>query len=157
MNNLSQSSQSKIVNKNQLTRLVYSSVRMKSCTDESIQEILDTSRKNNPKSDITGLLVHTDRRFLQILEGPYQKVMETYQRIEQDTRHGGSNIRYCEPTSERYFKQWHMASKNISKDVEFGTDLLAEEKGIYEKLMDGDLQSYKDEGMRILKTFLMVS
>jgi hypothetical protein len=142
---------------NQLYRLVYTSARSENYTEECVKQILESSRKNNPSKNITGLLVHTDSRFLQILEGPHDKVMETYKSIEKDNRHGGSIMRFCEPVDERYFGDWHMAFKDVSENIGFDTNLSEKERLLYKSMMDGDLNSYKDEGMRVLKTFLAVS
>ena len=141
-----------------LYRLVYSSIRNEDCDQDCIDQILASSVKNNPQDDLTGVLLYTEDRFIQVLEGPLTKVMETYNRILKDKRHGGSVIRYCAPTEERYFEDWHMGSKNIeSAELEFGTDMSKEEKKLYTSLADGNLSAYKDDSIRMLKTFLAFS
>jgi|GEM_PF-442180 len=141
-----------------LYRLIYSSSRKKSCSDTDIDQILEASRKNNPSKNITGLLVHTDDRFLQILEGPLSNVMSTYHKISKDSRHGGARIRYCEPADQRHFSNWHMGFKDLAhNDVDFETSISPEEQKLYDSLVDGDLTSYEDESMLLLKTFLAVS
>lgn len=142
----------------ELYRLVYTSARAESCDQKCIDQILESSRKNNPKENITGMLLHTEDRFLQILEGNLSNIMAAYNRIAQDKRHGGAQIRYCHPTSERYFSSWHMGSKDITEEgLSYDTHITKEEREMYKSLVDGDLTSYKDDGMRILKTFLAIS
>ncbi len=143
----------------QLYRLVYTSARTPSCDDDCIKDILKAAARNNPALGLTGILIYTPKRFLQILEGPYENVTRTYQKIEKDPRHGGSQMRYCQPADERHFGNWHMANKGIGKNekVDYATAVSEEEKELYAALMDGNLHDYKDDGMRVLKTFLMVS
>lgn len=141
-----------------LYRLVYSSIRDSSCDQACIDEILESSRKNNPSQDLTGVLLYSEDRFIQVLEGPLTNVMETYNRILKDKRHGGSVIRYCAPTDERFFEEWHMGSKNIdSSELEFNTEISKEEKKLYNSLADGNLSYYQEDGIRMLKTFLAFS
>lgn len=141
-----------------LYRLVYTSARSPRCTDSDIEQILTTSRKNNSALGITGILIYTKDRFLQVLEGEKEKVMALYEKIDKDDRHGGSSMRYCEPVKGRHFIDWDMAGKKIDEDkVKFQTSLSEQKKNLYRSMMDGDLSSYKDEGMRVLKTFLLVS
>lgn len=141
-----------------LYRLVYTSARSSSCDEECVKDILEASRRNNAKLGITGMLIHTKDRFLQILEGPYEKVTALYNKISKDPRHGGSLMRFCEPVKERHFGDWNMAYKAYDSDqVQYNTLISEESKQLYASLMDGDLHNYKDAGMRVLKVFLQVS
>lgn len=141
-----------------LFRLVYTSARSPECDEDCIRDILSAAARNNPGLGITGLLIYTNTRFLQILEGPHDYVTNIYQKIEKDTRHGGSQMRYCELTTERHFANWHMAQKEIREgQVDFATNINEQEKELYASLMDGNLHDYKDEGMRVLKTFLAIA
>lgn len=141
-----------------LYRLVYTSARSKQCDDKDIEEILEASRRNNSAVGVTGILVHTKDRFLQVLEGEHSKVMALYEKIEKDPRHGGSNMRFCEPVTTRYFKDWDMASKKVNESsVEYNTSISESKKKLYSSMMNGDIHSYRDEGMRVLKTFLLFS
>jgi hypothetical protein len=67
-------------------------------------------------------------------------------------------IRYCEPTNERLFGDWHMAEKSAEKnEVAFKSDVTDEQKKVYQSFLDGDMSTYKDAGMRVLKTFIAIS
>jgi hypothetical protein len=138
-----------------LYRLVYTSARTKQCSDQDIEEILNIARNNNATLGVTGILVHTNSRFLQILEGEHDKVMSLYKKIEKDQRHIASRMRFCEKVDQRHFSEWNMASKKIeSDDLRFNTSITSAQKKNYESMLDGDISSYKDHGMRILKVFL---
>ncbi|MCV9386227.1 BLUF domain-containing protein [Reichenbachiella ulvae] len=142
----------------QLHRMVYTSSRAPNCNEEAIEQILEASRRNNKPLGITGLLVHTEMRFLQILEGSKNTVLDVYNRIQEDPRHRDSEIKYFEPVDERYFSDWHMGSKNIEKDsLEFDTQIAAEENEIYQAMLEGDRSAYKDESMKALKTFMILT
>lgn len=140
-----------------LYRLVYTSARLKNCSEEDIEQILEISRRNNAKINVTGILIHTKDRFLQVLEGDKDVVTSLYHKIEKDDRHGGSIMRFCEPVDQRYFSGWDMAGKKVDSKIEFNTSISDDKKQLYRSMMDGDLRSYKDEGMRVLKTFMLVS
>lgn len=141
-----------------LYRLVYTSARSKSCDDAEIEKILEASRRNNKPLGVTGMLIYTQDRFLQVLEGEYDKVMSLYHKIEKDRRHGGTNMRFCEEVSTRYFLDWDMASKKMDvADIEYKSSISDSKKELYRSMMNGDVHSYKDEGMRVLKTFLLYS
>ncbi|WP_421763130.1 BLUF domain-containing protein [Ekhidna sp.] len=140
-----------------LYRLVYTSARLKNCSDKDVKQILQVSRRNNSKINVTGILIHTKDRFLQVLEGDKDVVMGLYNKIEKDDRHGGSVMRFCESVDQRYFSDWDMVGKRIDNKIAFNTLIDEEKKVLYRSMMDGDLSSYKDEGMRVLKTFLLVS
>lgn len=139
-------------------RLVYTSARTPNCDDDSIKDILEAAARNKPALGLTGILVFTPNRFLQILEGPFDNVIKVCKKIEKDSRHGGPQRRYCQPAKDRHFGNWHMAHKGIEKrGVNFATAETDEEKELYAALMDGNLHDYKDDRVRVLKTFLMVS
>lgn len=141
-----------------LYRMVYTSARMKDCSDEDISQILEASRRNNSKLHLSGLLIYTHNRFIQILEGSKLNITSLYERIQKDARHAGTSVRFFEPVAQRQFGEWNMAHKNVSKEhVNYKTDTSEERKALYASLMDGDLSSYKDDGMRVLKTFLLIS
>jgi hypothetical protein len=53
-----------------------------------LDDILKTSRSNNPKNGITGNLIFHSDLFLQILEGPPEAINNLYDRILSDSRHG---------------------------------------------------------------------
>lgn len=142
----------------QLYRLVYTSARSSHCNDDEIDKILAASKMNNKSLGITGVLLHTPDRFLQVLEGEKDKVMELYHKIEKDTRHGGSNMRFCEPVTQRHFGDWNMAGKKMnSQEIKYDTSISNENKNLYKSMLNGDVQSYKDDGMRVLKSFIAFS
>ncbi|MCV9386511.1 BLUF domain-containing protein [Reichenbachiella ulvae] len=138
-----------------LYRLVYTSARRKDCDDKEIQNILASCKKNNPGKNITGLLIQTENRFLQVIEGDKDEVLGLSEKIKKDPRHGGVNIRFEQKVDKRLFPNWHMAFKDISKDdIQFQSKISEEDKKSYEAMMEGDISAYNDRGMNVLKTFV---
>jgi len=54
---------------------------------EEIDAILIRSKSRNNKNKISGILIHSDGNFFQIIEGHKETVQELYLRIESDHRH----------------------------------------------------------------------
>ncbi|PTM97595.1 BLUF domain-containing protein [Mycoplana dimorpha] len=97
----------------QLYRLVYySRNRISKDGDDfrqAIEEILATSRDNNSRCDVTGALIFNAGCFGQVLEGHIEDVEATFERIQQDERHGDVSLLAIEPIEHRHFAQWSMA------------------------------------------------
>ncbi|HEA21367.1 hypothetical protein LCGC14_0708390 [marine sediment metagenome] len=89
--------------------LTYESVAEDDVSIDEINKILTASRANNKHIDITGCLVYYNRRFIQILEGTKEKVLDLYNKIEKDSRHREVRIIAENPTGERTFPEWGMA------------------------------------------------
>jgi len=75
-----------------MLQLLYISTARAPIDAAMCDDILAASRRNNLASNITGLLVAGQRRFLQALEGPAAMVRATYDRIAADPRHYGCVI-----------------------------------------------------------------
>jgi hypothetical protein len=98
----------KTASKAQLNSLIYKS-RCKGKADWGLVEsILVSSSRNNPDHDITGVLVVTDTHFLQVLEGPFEPLNATFERISRDTRHEETQLISFTQISERRFADWAM-------------------------------------------------
>ena len=94
-------------------RLVYYSANRLSGSDaevlQQVEQILDTSRRNNNLVDVTGALMFTKNYFGQVLEGPRAAIEVTFERIQQDTRHGDVALLEFSPIAARSFDSWSMA------------------------------------------------
>ncbi len=73
-----------------------------------INSILTSSAQHNPGDGITGVLVATESHFLQVLEGEYESVNTTYERIAQDARHDTLQLISFTQINERKFSDWAM-------------------------------------------------
>ncbi|VXC75961.1 BLUF domain-containing protein [Sphingomonas sp. AX6] len=78
--------------------------------------ILMTSRRNNDRDGISGLLYDDGKRFLQVLEGEVGIVEAAFARIKTDPRHRAVVILSRREIEAREFGDWAMAS--LSPGVE---------------------------------------
>ncbi|RYE03621.1 MAG: BLUF domain-containing protein [Sphingomonadales bacterium] len=100
-----------------MLQLVYvSSANPREVVDPA--RILATSRRNNHRDSITGLLYSDSARFLQVLEGPEAKVEEAFARIQADPRHRALVILSRRTIDAREFGEWDMAHYTPGTDAE---------------------------------------
>jgi Sensors of blue-light using FAD len=98
-----------------LVRLLYASRSQGPLTPERIEELLASSRRNNPALGITGLLCHSGDIFMQVLEGGREAVNKLYTRISSDTRHSDVTLLHYEEITERRFAGWTMGQVNLTR------------------------------------------
>lgn len=67
--------------------LVYTSIAREPYDAEALAALLEQSRVNNAKADVTGMLLYKAGQFIQLLEGEKGDVERTFARIYQDRRH----------------------------------------------------------------------
>lgn len=89
--------------------LVYFSEAVDDLSYTDLQDILEVSRKNNARDNITGLLIYRDDFFIQVLEGDQDKVEATLEKIRHDDRHYKVKILLQGMTTSPLFQDWHMA------------------------------------------------
>jgi len=101
----------------QLYRLCYRSRQMPSIIpdlDIVVEQIVNSSIRNNKDDEVTGLLVTIQDRFVQALEGPVDSVRNTYARISRDPRHRELHIISQGPVEWRLFSDWNMCARSLS-------------------------------------------
>lgn len=103
-----------------LYRLVYYSRNHVSETPETfaaeVADILAKSRVNNARDGITGALMFNAGCFAQVLEGPLDAIEATFERIQQDERHGDVSLLSLEPQDKRSFPNWAMGFIGLSAE-----------------------------------------
>ncbi|MFD1612116.1 BLUF domain-containing protein [Sphingomonas tabacisoli] len=83
---------------------------------EAVDAILASSRRNNRRRTVTGLLLFNGKRFLQLLEGPEAQVRETFARIQHDPRHFAIVKLSERRIDEREFGAWDMSFERFEGD-----------------------------------------
>lgn len=73
-----------------------------------VEDILASSRRNNKRDELSGLLIVGGRRFLQVLEGPGHMLDLAYTRIKQDPRHFALVELSRRDVAARAFPDWAM-------------------------------------------------
>ena len=70
---------------------------------QAITSIPAASQVNNARIDVTGALMFNAGCFAQVLEGPRDSVEDTFERIQQDERHGDVSLLAFDPAPARAF------------------------------------------------------
>lgn len=94
-------------------RVMYMSTATRHISDEELESILEVSRVNNKKRNLTGLLIVKGRTFLQCLEGEKGNIVEVYEKILKDDRHDNIIDLIEEDSEDRLFPNWEMGYKNL--------------------------------------------
>lgn len=124
-----------------MLQLVYvSSVNRREAPDHA--RILATSRRNNQRDGITGLLYSDEARFLQVLEGPEGKVEEAFARIQADPRHRAL-VQLSRRTIEaREFGDWEMAHYTPGSDADALMERIAKLTGNASSALRGTFEGF---------------
>lgn len=98
---------------------VYASCASSPFTQQQLVELLNQSRTNNEKLDITGILLYNRGTFIQLLEGDEDKVKALYAKIDKDPRHKLIFTLMEGHKDERQFPSWSMAFRDLdSPDIQ---------------------------------------
>jgi hypothetical protein len=93
--------------------LVYTSVAVAPCSEVDLIQLLEQSRNSNKTTDITGILLYIQGKFIQVLEGEKTAVNKLYTKIVGDVRHKKVTIVIEGDSKERMFKGWSMGFKKL--------------------------------------------
>ena len=93
----------------QIHRLIYKSIATAEVvSNETLRELESQAAAANAENGITGLLVLSGNRFVQVLEGPAEVLTALFGRIMQDKRHHQVTLISFQPVVERCFEDWTM-------------------------------------------------
>jgi hypothetical protein len=98
-----------------IQQIVYYSISDTLIDEKTITDILEPSRVNNSKKNITGCLLYHDKVFLQLLEGEQKEVEKLYKTIKKDIRHSNVTLIIEEDINKRMFPGWSMAFHEFDK------------------------------------------
>lgn len=98
-----------------LEALVYISTPTSDLDQADVQNILEKSRHNNMRADLTGLLMFSGYLFMQVLEGDTAALDVVIENIRSDSRHEDLTMLSREPVADRVFGDWTMAFRNVEK------------------------------------------
>lgn len=93
--------------------LVYSSHAKVPFQEKTLEQLLFQCQRNNSNKGVTGLLLYTDQKFVQVIEGEKNVIQNTYQKIQEDTRHENVEVLIEGPIKERNYPQWNMGYKSL--------------------------------------------
>lgn len=120
------------IHEDQLYSLGYASTQAKPFSTAELLELLNDAREYNACHGITGLLLHREDSFLQVMEGRRADVLALYDRIAADPRHTRVEILFEDPIEKREFSDWQMGfiqldGVDVSLLPGFSTFLVEEE------------------------------
>jgi hypothetical protein len=98
-----------------LVRLLYASHAVGKVDCAQIQEIMQQSHAHNTQHGITGILCHSDKLYMQVLEGGRDAINALYAKILRDARHTDVVLLNYEEIGERRYAGWTMGQANLSK------------------------------------------
>ena len=95
--------------------LVYTSHATHPFSESDLIALLKESRHFNRRHDITGMLLYIQGKFIQVLEGEKETVLELYGRIVTDSRHHRASVIVEGESGKRIFKDWSMGFRRITE------------------------------------------
>lgn len=95
-------------------QVLYHSVAVQPFTEAQLQAMLVKARVFNGRHSLTGILLYSDGRFVQLLEGDEQLVRQLYTRIQQDPRHTQVVTVSEGPGPGRRFADWSMGLGRVA-------------------------------------------
>ena len=98
-----------------LVRLLYASRAVGKIDCAAVQNIMQKSHAYNPRHGVTGILCHSDKVFMQVLEGGRDAINALYATILRDARHTDVVLLHYEEICERHYAGWTMGQANLSK------------------------------------------
>ena len=93
--------------------LVYTSEATQPIEREALFDLLRESRERNRQNGISGLLLHKNDQFIQVLEGEESLVKALYDRIRNDRRHKNVTAILEGSLPEREFSDWSMGFREV--------------------------------------------
>lgn len=93
-------------------RVIYLSSAVNSMNEFELDDLLQKSRATNLSNNISGVLLHIDGDFLQVLEGEKQNVMALFEKIKHDPRHQSILTVIEGKIQNRQFIDWSMGYKS---------------------------------------------
>ena len=91
-----------------LFHIAYASTAATRFDHEALLDILRRAREKNHRLGVTGVLLHHEGHFFQVIEGPVEAVQSLYETIARDPRHGQLVKIVEEPIFKRDFAEWTM-------------------------------------------------
>lgn len=89
-------------------QLIYTSSATHHCGPDEIREIAVKAAEFNETVGLTGMLLVSAGRFIQLLEGPETPLFDLYERIKQDPRHVAVQTHWQATAEERLMPTWSM-------------------------------------------------
>ena len=96
-------------------QIVYYSEATKVFSEQEVIDLLTKANQYNSSRGITGCLVYANNKFIQLLEGEHDVVVELYEKIKKDPRHKNLLTVIEMSVSQKLFPNWGMGFKFSEK------------------------------------------
>src|ERR1700722_18992034 len=97
-----------------MIHLIYASVATQKFHTSQLTDLLQQARETNKRVGLSGILLHADGSFFQVLEGAPAVIDELYQKLVVDKRHAQLTVIIREPIARRSFGNWSMGFSRVS-------------------------------------------
>jgi hypothetical protein len=97
-------------------RIIYCSRASYDFAPEELISLLKTSRANNERAGLSGMLLYCGQSFLQLLEGDGQALATVYGRILADERHTHLRLLADAEVSAALFPDWTMGFEHVEDE-----------------------------------------
>ncbi len=94
--------------------IVYVSAAVRRFTPAELVELLEQSRQNNSRLEVTGMMLYKDGDFMQVLEGEEPVVRKLMATIDADPRHTGVIKLIHGNIEQRQFSDWSMGFRDLN-------------------------------------------
>ena len=101
-----------------LFHIIFVSTATSMLSELALFELLCTTRARNERRGLTGLLLYSDGRFMEVLEGPESDVREVFESILRDPRHKNVDLLRFEWLEQRHFLDWRMGFRTLHDAVD---------------------------------------
>ena len=128
--------------------IVYVSSAARELSQQDLDNILQQARVLNRAAGLTGVLLHCNGNFMQLLEGPSEQIQDTFQRIKRSALHHQIIELLSEPLEARQFSDWDMAFTQ-AKAAEF----FALRNASWRVRASADGETEESSGMELLMQF----
>ena len=94
--------------------LIYLSQATRPLSAKALTNLVEQARQANARQCLTGALVYSNKRFIQLLEGEQAALEAAYMHISQDPRHQHLCKVAHRPIAARYFSESPLAFQTLS-------------------------------------------
>lgn len=112
----------KVLRNDVLYKLTYRSYITEETSEDDINNIVESARKNNEKFSITGCLIIYKNIFFQYLEGPKASILDLYDILLKDPRHYDVKLLWKGLTINRLFESWSLAIVSEKDELQAKVD-----------------------------------
>ncbi|QJW98308.1 BLUF domain-containing protein [Frigoriglobus tundricola] len=98
-----------------LLQIIYASAAAPTLTQTELENLLARARLKNSRLGITGILLHHEGTFLQVIEGPPDTVQGLFAKIIKDPRHTHVVLLLRRAVEAPSFEGWHVGFVNAER------------------------------------------